>query len=381
MSDKSKLISSMSGIEPYEPQGGDSIFSYKNISTGNYDPPAYIVAFVFFFVLGYKNFGGFEKVWWHTYFRYKNIPFLIRDYKFGTWSLEAKTDIETANDLVPELQGKIRSAARHADKILKAEFKAEIEKGQFYINNAYGKLRSSYEFYLEETKAAVVALEEFVAQEALKKHDMQDMQEIVDSHNKRLDLERVITYRTIPLINTFFSLLEFLLDVFYAFQQPKLSFFKYRKHSWRDRFKSAIPLQPGSDFTKYYEQLANIWSQYRNTFTHGLTNESSLLVPFSFAGLVPVSYEHLSNTIHYGFVQMSSNTVREIITTFSNFFDLIANEEPYCYYVLYVDYGFPVPVAKQAVEGIVKEMTDYEGFEQYLHGRSSYEDAVTNRDI
>lgn len=368
----------MSGIEPHEPQDGDSIFSYKNVSTGNYDPPAYIVAFVFFFVLGYKNFGGFEKVWWHTYFRYKNILFLIRDYKFGTWSLEAKTDIEAAKDLVPELKGKIRSAARHADKILKTEFKAEIEKGQFYINNGYGKLSSTYEFYLEETKAAVVALDEFVAQEAGKKHDMQ---EIVDSHNKRLHLEMVVTYRTIPLITAFFSLLEFLLDVFYAFQQPELSFFEYRNLSWQDRFKSTIPLQPGNDFTKHYEQLVNIRSQYRNPFTHGLTNESSLLVPFSFAGLVPVSFEHLSNTVHYGFVQMSSNTVKEIISTFSNFLDLIGNEEPYCYYVLYVDYGFPVPVAKQAVESIVKEMTDYEGFKEYLQARSHYEDDVTNRDI
>jgi hypothetical protein len=46
-----------------------------------------------------------------------------------------------------------------------------------------------------------------------------------------------------------------------------------------------------------------------------------------------------------------------------------------------VDYGFPVPVAKQAVESIVKEMTDYEGFEEYLQARSRYEDDVTNRDI
>jgi hypothetical protein len=378
MSNKSKLISAMSGIEPYEPQDDDSIFSYKNVSTGNYDPPAYIVAFVFFFVLGYKNFGAFEKVWWHTYFRYKNIPFLIRDYKFGTWSLEAKTDIEVAKKLVPELKGKIRSAARHADNILKAEFKAEIEKGQFYINNGYGKLRSTYEFYLEETKAAVAALDEFVVQEALKKHNMQ---EIADSHNRRIHLETLVTYRTIPLINTFFSLLEFLLDVFYAFQQPELSFFEYRNLSWQDRFKRTIPLQPGSDFTKNYERLVNIRSQYRNPFTHGLTNESSLLVPFSFAGLVPVSYEHLSNTVHYGLVQMSSNTVKEIITILSDFLDLIANEEPYCYYLLYLDYGFPVPIARQAVESIIKEMTDYEGFEQYLQGRSRYEDAVINRDI
>ena len=378
MSDKSKLISAMNGIEPFEPRKDDSIFTYKNISTGNYDPPAYIVAFIFFSILKFRNLGGFEKIWWHTYFRYKDIVFLIRDYKFGTWSLEARNDLEVATKLVPEIIGKIRSAARHADKILNAEFKAEIDKGQFYINNGYNKLHSSYEFFLEETNAALVALEEFATQESNKSHDLQ---EITEAHNKRLHLERIVTYRAIPLVNAFFSLLEFILDVFYAFEQPPFSFFEFRNLSWQDRFKATISLESEKDFARVYERLVNVKSQYRNPLTHGLTNESSLLVPFPFAGLVPISYEHLSNTVHYGFIQISSKSVKDIIETFTEFLKLIANEEPYYYYVLYIGYGFPVPVAKDSVEQIIKEMTDYESFEEYLQGRSLYEDDVINRDI
>jgi len=378
MSDTSKLIAAMNGVEAFEPRKDDSIFSYKNISTGNYDPPAYVVAFIFLYVLKFRNFGSFEKIWWHTYFQYKNTVFLIRDYKFGTWSLEAKTDSEAAIELVPEIIGKIRSAARHGDKILRSAFKAEIDKGQFYLNNGYGKLRSAYEFFLEETNAALAVLEDFAAQESGKKHDLQ---EITENHNRRLHLQRIVSYRAIPLINAFFSLLEFILDVFYAFQQPPLSFFEFRKLTWQDRFKAAISLEPGSPVVKLYEQLVNVKTQYRNPLTHGLTNESSLLVPFPFAGLVPISYEHLSNTVHFGFIQISSASVRDTIKTFSEFLEVIANEEPYCYYVLYVNHGFPVPIAKKAVEQIRKEMTDYRSFEEYLQNRSLYEDAVTNRDI
>jgi hypothetical protein len=147
MTDTNKLLSAMSGIEPYEPKDDDSLFTFKNISTGNIIPPAYIVAFVFFSPLGFKNYGGFEKIWWHTYFKYKDYLFLIRDFKFGSWSLESRGNIESAKTLVPEIVGKIRNASRYADRLLQLEFKKTIDQGEFYINNGYGKLSRIYEFY------------------------------------------------------------------------------------------------------------------------------------------------------------------------------------------------------------------------------------------
>jgi hypothetical protein len=96
---------------------------------------------------------------------------------------------------------------------------------------------------------------------------------------------------------------------------------------------------------------------------------------------VPVSYEHLSNTVHFGFVQISQDSVREMMETFKAFFNLIEDEEPYSYYVLYSEYGFSIPITKQAVSAIRSEMKDYESFEEYLQAKSEYQDMVTNRDI
>jgi hypothetical protein len=39
--------------------------------------------------------------------------------------------------------------------LLEAEFKKVIQKGEFYIHNAYRKLRDAYEFYRTETEIAL----------------------------------------------------------------------------------------------------------------------------------------------------------------------------------------------------------------------------------
>jgi len=378
MTDTNKLLSAMSGIEPYEPKDDDSLFTFKNISTGNIIPPAYIVAFVFFSPLGFKNYGGFEKIWWHTYFKYKDYLFLIRDFKFGSWSLESRGNIESAKTLVPEIVGKIRNASRYADRLLQLEFKKTIDQGEFYINNGYGKLSRIYEFYVSEVRSALDKLLKFQAKMATEKSDLKNF---ARRHNKRLGLENILTYRCIPMMMAFFSLLEFILDVFYAFEQPALSFFDFRRLTWQERLKKVVSLKPGTDMTHLYERLVNIKTQYRHPLTHGLTNESSLLVPFPFAGLVPVSYEHLSKTVHYGFVQISQNSAREMMEAFAAFLGLIAHQEPYSYYVLYSEYGFSIPVTKQAVSAIRNEMKDYDSFEEYLQAKSRYQDMIANRDI
>ena len=373
-----KLELAMAGIEPYRPDGQNSVYTFSNISTGNTHPPAYIVAFVFLAMLKFENYGSAEKVWWHTYFKYKNVPFLIRDYKFGSWSLESKDDIESAKKLVPEVEGKIRRASRYADKLLEAEFKKVIQKGEFYIHNAYRKLRDAYEFYRTETE---IALDIVTKHHEKRSAEKPDTHRAVQLHNESLDLQTRLVYRSVPLMTSFFSLLEFIVDVFFAFEQIHLSFFEFRNLSWQDRFKKVIPLESGSDYIRLYEKLVGIKSQYRNPLAHGLTNESALLVPFPFAGLVPISYEHLSKSIHFGYVQISAKSIQELLNSFGEFLNRMSDEEPFCYYMLYMESGFSIPVAKEDVSSIRAMMTDPDHFEQYLQDRSRYGDAITNRDI
>jgi len=379
MSDKSDLLRAMTGIEPHTPADGESFMEYTNVSTQNYEPPAYMVAFIFFDALGYRNYGEMvEKVWWHTYFAYKGCFFIIRDYKFGTWSLESKGDIEAAKALLPEIMGKIQCASRYADRLLGSELKGHIGAGEFFINNGYGKLRSAYEFYLDEARTAMQAIEKLESATATQKPAFH---EVAEHYNRRLRLENILAFRMVPLMTSFFSLLEFLLDVFYAFKQPEMSFFEFRNMPWRDRFKAVIPVTSRSPFTPVYERLSVLKGQYRDPLTHGLTSESSLLVGVPFAGLVPISYEHLSDTVHFGFAQMTRGAAAEMLQAFEEFFGALSEQEPYSYYVLYVDYGFSVPAAKEAAQQICQEMTSHEGFEEWLQARSMYENAVINREI
>src|SRR5262245_29938022 len=86
MNARKKLLGILEGIAPHRPSRDEHMFTFENVSTGNFDPPAYIVAFLFLNVLSYQDFGSSEKVWWHTFFKYRGYVFLLRDYKFGSWS-------------------------------------------------------------------------------------------------------------------------------------------------------------------------------------------------------------------------------------------------------------------------------------------------------
>jgi hypothetical protein len=378
MSKKKNFDAALAGIKPYKPRKEDFALRFRNISIRNTDPPAYVMAFLFLRILKFPNFGEMDKVWWHTYFTYKNIVFLIRDYKFGTWSLEARSDFDISGPLLRQVVGKVTTAGRQAGKMLEDELAIHIQKGEFWIKNNYHSLSASYEFFLEEEENAADNLRFF---EAAPEQEDFDMDAMTARINERWRLERILAFRSMPLITSFFSLLEFLLDAFFAFEQPSCTFFEFRQSNWQERLKLVVRLEPGSRLLKGYEQISRIKSKFRNPLTHGLTNESALLVPVPFGGLVPVSYEHLSNTLHFGMTQISQEAVAQIVNTFNGFLYSLKKVEPYVFYVRYLSAGFSLPVSKKEADRIREEMRDMDTFEEYIETRSRYEDAVTNREI
>ena len=378
MSARTKLLEALRGFEPHPPGHDEHIYAFDNVSTGNYDPPAYIVAFLFLSVLGYSNFGSAEKVWWHTFFTYRGYLFLIRDYKFGTWSLEVPKGEKLPDEILRQVIAKIQSASRHADDLLSHELKKKISEEKFWIHNGYSGLRAAFDFYAKELRGAIAELDTTLERHAKSKPTLEKHFERL---NERADLERIVSYRAFPLFVSFFSLLEFILDAFYAFQRPSISFFEFRRKVWEERFKKLVPLAPGSDVLRKYEQLFRIKALFRNPLTHGLTNETSLLVPVPFGGLVPVTYEHLESSVHFGMTAISRNVAMEALETFERMLAYFNDIEPYAYYMRYVDHGFSIPVQSSEIAGIRAEMVSLEAFEEYLEQKSQYLDAVTNRDI
>ena len=100
--------------------------------------------------------------------------------------------------------------------------------------------------------------------------------------------------------------------------------------------KRLINLNKYSKLKKYYERLIIIKRNYRNPLSHELINESALLIPFSFGGLVPISYEHLSDTIHFGFVQITVKSAIGLII-FKEFLQELSNLEPFSFYLKFAE--------------------------------------------
>jgi hypothetical protein len=378
ITDEKKIKEAMHGIEPIN-MDTNSLFRFKTVSWGNYKPPAYIVELIFLNILGYSNYGELEKIKWHTYFQYKNIRFMIRDYKFGTWSIEAEEKNETNEKLSIEIRNKVIKASHYLDKILYKILKQDVQKGKFYLNNVYGKLSNICSFFNDKACAAIEDLQ--YHSDRKPKLDGLDVEPFNKWVNERFTIETAVSNYATAYIASNFALLEFLLDVIYAFECLNLNFFEFRNKSWDDRFKAVFPVQTNSELKKSYEELLHIKKEYRNPLSHGYANEVSLLVPFPNAGLVPLSYEFLSHKFYGAFGLISVENVRQIKAVFDTFMEYISNNEPWSFYLLFIEHGFPVPIEHKAISEVKKQMTDIESFEDYLKARSMYEDAVRNRDI
>ncbi len=348
----------------FEPES-DYFSKFKNIITGNYNPPAYIVEMLLIRILGFDNYGEMDKVSWHTFLKFKGYSFMVRDYKFGTWTIEGLELNEDVFKIAEEIKAKIIKASKLLNKVLYNELKSEVEKGNFYLNNVCHKLSSILEFYKKSV------LENLEHLDKLKKNS--NLNNFVEILNERTRYENIISICSFSLILSFFSLLEFILDVMYAFEQPRIDFFNYRKRSLKERFKLVFDISKNKELKKLYDEIINLKGNYRNPLTHGLTNEVGLLVPSSYYGLIPLSYEYLMKEIHYGPFTIGKEHSIKIISIIEKFLNFIKNENAFKFYMLYLEYGFPIPIEGKEVDKIKKEMTTHEDFKEYLSLRSEYE--------
>ncbi len=362
MTDEEKIKEPMNGIESVEMDSG-ALFRFHTVSWGNYMPPAYIVELIFLGILGLPNYGEFEKIKWHTYIRYKDVCFMIRDYKFGSWSIEVEENNETTEKIATEIKEKIVKASRYLDKILYKVLKKDVEEGKFFLNNIYGKLSDICSFFNDKASAASEDLRTHSEQKP--KMEGLDAEPFNKWVAERFTLESAVSNYAAAYIMSFFALLEFILDVSYAFERPDLKFFEFRNKSWNDRFRIVFPIQTNFELKKAYDELLHIKKAYRNPLSHGYANEVSLLVPLPRTGLVPLSYEFLSHEIYYVFGLISAENVLQIKAVFERFINYLSNNEPWSFYLSFIEQGFPVPIEEKAVSVVKSHMTDIDSFDDY----------------
>lgn len=446
--DKIKLI--FKDLKVQNPREIDPLYGFRNILLKNFDPPVYIVRLIFIDILKLKDYGKMDRVWWHTYFRFQGYDFKIRDYKFGSWTLEVNCEekyiirkeikpgiffetIDEDSDLYKVsllILSKLKKAAKILIPYFKNEYLDDSKIENYYIYNTYEKLESIYLFFknrlelaLQKYNSLLVKKDNTNFRKKLKiehkvgtplRDIIQDIgdplskllnefnfsQKLIENHNNEIEdgkvkgfiiydryaviieeAEKEISNFSFALITIFFSILEFILEIFYLFQNRKIGLKDFKSKSWDFKFKYIFPIQNDKGIKKLYDAFREIKSKYRNPLSHGLLNEINYLIPVPLYGLKPISYEYLTDKIHYRDIPIKKEDAIQLKNNFDDFLNYIKKITPYNYYVLFLKFGFPVPIKEDKIKELKSEMTSIEEFLEYLMDRSEYENAIINREI
>lgn len=361
-----------------------SDFSYSSswtmVKGGLHDPPIYMIKILLLNILGLQNLGPGEKTRWETQFRYEGKHFLIRDSKFG-WAIESNASKETTASYADELYDRILRAVKALDTTLQPVLKKKVEAGDFYLKNEYGRLDSVFRFYEEKVAKSMNDLKLLDDErEAAAKEDGWDMSRDIELLNRHFHYLSEISNYSFGMILAFFSLQDCMLDSFYAFERDGEGLLEFTNGDrWNEKFKEVFGIP--SELAGIYNELLRARKTYRNALTHGLAGEPRLMVQMSGVGLVPITIEHLDGTPHYGLSMVEENEAASMKDIFNKFLRYISENNPWRYYLLYLETGFPIPAIKPELDEIKSRMKDYDEFKSQLEDEVINAEAFANYDI
>jgi len=361
-------------------------FSSRTVRPWNGNPPKYIISLLFQ-NLGFKKTPvHIEKMSWMIYFKYKGKVFEIHDYKFNTWSLAAnlydlESEKEYTEELVEEIISVLNKGSKYLDKKLSIILKERLKSNDFFFNNSYKRLRPSFDFYL--TKLNELKKEWDIAETEVIEEEIDTGMGKIKSQkfiNHKREKEVESSYYFFPLISIYYSILEFILDIFKCLEEPEIDYIEFRALNWKDRFKSVFNLED-KELKKLYDSIVEIKDIYRNPLTHGLNNEANLLIPIEDEGIVPISYEFLNNKPHFTDKIISMEKSLEYVGIIQNFFQYISDTKPFSFYWMYLHYDFNIPKSKTDIERLKNHMGTTEEFADYLERMDDYYERKMNGEI
>jgi hypothetical protein len=344
------------------------------IRTGLTKPPAYLVQLLLLGFMQFHDLGPDDKVSWQTAFAFKDHVFLIRDYKFGTWSIEASSS-DTLGRIGDEVESRIRGAAGLLDGAVEEEFREEVKAGRYWLINTYPKLWPLFSAYRERTIAALEKVD------ALGRDTASDFSGWITLHNKKMRAEAAAGHEAFGLLGAFFSLLEFLIGAMYALHQGGI-YADFAKKRLDEQIKSLLPIATDSMWKTRYDRVLTVKDRYRNPLHHGLTNDATgVLVRIKGLGLVPLSYRYLEDNLSFGFnLGISPDEVRESLAICDEFLKALHDVDPYAYYFAYIEAGLDVPVDATDAQRLRDQMTDHDSWSEVIRARLDAQDRFDNRE-
>jgi len=357
---KQKLKAAFHGVSDI----GHRVDCPFRIKSGILAPPSYMTKLALFLIGDFTDCGGGDKVEWSTFVNYEDTNFEIRDWKRSSWTIEASKDSDQARAAGQKLEKKISRVAARLDKALSKELEASISTAEFMLNNPYVKIRYAYEWFRERARK-------------ITETPPQNQRELTPTTLAHLLNPPGLTERVLhgyAMAGFYYSSLEFLLNVFYAFSDRNLDFLTFRKSSWQERFLAILPVADKPDLARIYEKLLHLKTDFRDELFHGFGGAENLLVNLPGIGLVPISYEASTRSIHFSSLTMDASFVDAAVQTFDEFDVWLQNNLPWSCYVEYAESGFEIPFYGKGLEEIKRVVEHPDDFSEWLDEEAVYRD-------
>ncbi|MFQ6060834.1 MAG: hypothetical protein ACE5KV_06030, partial [Thermoplasmata archaeon] len=359
-------------------------------------PPSYLVFMALCVVGDFVTYRVEEKSAWQVFVTFQNSRFEISDWKKTSWGISCLEDSQENRETATKLRRKIQSACSILDRSLATYLQKEISKGDFFIHNVYHRVRGLFETFRDQTLETRMEIE--------KETDRSKTREFKESVEKSLKpvhvgnllvhedvvmsdfftglrrLERKELDNGTAMIAFYFSYLEFVFDVLFAFKDAKsYNYNGFRALDWSGRFKQVLDFSKDVELSNLYNELLGIRRTCRNVVLHGYADDSALLVPFPRFGLIPVRYSEFERSAHYSPFSIQRQDLDGAMETFSEFDKWLENHDESFFPIEYARSGLEIPVAEERVAEIKSNMTSREDFLDYLHRRAMYEDYLSEQ--
>jgi len=279
-------------------KGNPSILGGKDdLKCSRPEPEKYPVPELLLFalhnVLEYPAFHNREeKTSWSVFGRLNRTEFIAERRKSGFIFCFAKD----ANDsdcerIVGQLSGTVPAVKKELAKIASHQ----IATGNVSVTNRYYEFTNRYRFFRDKAEHA------FSEEGFVKDDDENEMTNGIRRIFHRQGVSRDGFYFTVEMIDAFYSRLEHLLLLHYAFlgrfqKDGDLKDFLWSK--WDCKFKAILDVDSSHDAGKLLGDLRSIKDAIRNPFAHGGTENdlSSLFFHLPGVGAVPASLNDFKNS-------------------------------------------------------------------------------------
>jgi hypothetical protein len=354
-------------------------------------PPTYVVFMTLCHLAGFRWHAFPEKSVWQVYVRYKGLGFCLADWKRGSWSVRGAEDSAAYRRCAEELRSKVASAARLAEKAVESSFAKEVERGNFYVDNSYYRVRPAYKYFrqrvrklTEERDTAARAWRDADAQGTMGSTSPPERDARLHWLEHRVNYlgrwQKRLSQAAAPMVVFFFSYTEIIFDILFAFEETRtMSFGEFRGRHWADRFKQVLPASKDAHLHRTYQSLLDIKRVLRDPLVHGYGCEEALLVPIPHFGLVPVSYAPWAKRFYLPYIAVREESVPRTVEAFDGLDAWLEADFMGEFALLYARSGFPIPLQEDRLNEIRSWMSSREAFQEALQKEAELQDALQDQ--